>query len=165
MASKEATWTSDWEGRLRARLADLGYDSICEFLTHTPGEPYTEVVKRIAPWVAVAQLSRLQMQEAKRRGELRAAAMDSLARNLNGYLPDGWVPDSQTESKAAGAAANTSTSLVIEGESPELRAHILEVYRALKSLAPPIGWRPLGANDPRIEEAFARGWPPTASTT
>jgi hypothetical protein len=105
------------------------------------------------------QLSRLQMQEAKRDGTLRQAAMDAFARELNWRLPEGWVPDGPAESRAAGAYASTTTLVEIDGESPQFHGQLLEMYQSLKLLQPPIGWRPAGGNDPLIQEAFARGWP------
>lgn len=160
MPAEEATWTADWATRLRARVRDHGAETISDFLKMHPAVPYTEVVKRLAPWVAAMQLSRLQMEEARDQGTLREAAMDSLARNLN-ELPEGWVADSVTESRAAGAAAHTTTAVEIDGRSPQFRSHLLEVYKALKALQPPVGWRPSGANDPLIQAAFDRGWPKT----
>jgi hypothetical protein len=142
----------------------LGFANVEDFLKQFPAEPYIDVVRRIAPWVAAMQLSRLQMEEAFSTGLMREAAMDSFARNMNS-LPNGWVFDSETDSRAAGACANTSTAVVIDGHSPQFRGHILEVYKVLKSLQPPLGWRPSGPDDPLIQKAFSVGWPAKVDVT
>ena len=154
----EATWTADWPKRVLSRLRIQGFETVRDFLKRYPAKPYTHLVKMIAPWVAAMQLTRLQMEEALREGRLRDAAMDSLTRNLN-ELPDGWVPDGETESRAAAAAAHSTTLIVIDGRSPKLRSTMLEVYRVLKGMRPPIGWRPAGPDDPLIVEAFEQAWP------
>ena len=158
MNTSTETWIADWPQRLRSALTDLGFETISSFLNAYPGEPYVQVATRIAPWDAGTQVVRLHMQEARRNGTLRYAAMDSLARNLNWRLPQGWIPDGPTNSEAAGAAANTSTAVEIDGESPQFADQLFQTYRALKALTPPIGWRPAGPDDALIREAFARGW-------
>jgi hypothetical protein len=159
MTANDSTWDADWQKRIFIHLREKGYETINDFLRHFPAEPYVDVANRIAPWVAAMQLSRLQMQEAKHQGTIRGAAMDSIARNLNWRLPAGWAIDDKSVSEAAGAFANTSTSVVIDGQSAEFKSRIREIYQALKALQPPNGWRPIGANDPLIQEAFERGWP------
>lgn len=158
MQAMNQTWSADWPTRLERLLREQGFESVSGFLERHPAEPYVDVVKRIAPWVAAMQLSRLQMQEAKREGTLREAAMDAFARELN-WLPEGWIPDSASESRAAAAYAHASTLVELDGESPQFSGQMSEVYDALKALQPPIGWRPSGPNDPLIQEALARGWP------
>lgn len=165
MSASHQTWTTDWPNRLRDELRSKGYESITSFLSQFPAEPYVDVARRIAPWVAGMQVSRLHMQEAKLSGQLRAAAMDALARDLNWRLPDGWVPDSTTESRAAGAAATSTTSVVVDGDAPHFKPRMLEVYKGLKACEPAVGWKPSGPDDPLICDAFARGWPVGFSET
>lgn len=164
MEEPEQTWTHDWPDRLYRELETKGFESVTKFLHHHPAEPYVDAAKRIAPWVAGMQVSQLHMQEAASAGLLRAAAMDALARDLNWRLPDGWVPDGPTESRAAGAAANTTTSVVEDGAAPNLEAQMFEVYRALKAVNPAAGWKPSGPNDPLIVRAFDEGWPSGGSS-
>src|SRR5437879_1237618 len=114
MDAPEETWKENWAERILVRLQELGFDSVAAFLAGFPSEPYVDVVKRIAPWVVAMQLSRLQMQEAKHEKRLRKAAMDSLARDLNWRLPNGWELANDTESRAAGAFANTIASVVVD---------------------------------------------------
>jgi hypothetical protein len=161
MVAHDQTWTADWPNRLQGELRKQGFETVNDFLQVHPAEPYIKVVSRIAPWVAAMQLERLQMQESKRQGTVRDAAMDAFVRELNGRLPTGWVPDSATESRAAGAFAAATTLIEINGESPEFRSQMFAMYKTLQELKPPLGWRPSGPNDKLIQEAFAHGWPIT----
>jgi hypothetical protein len=155
------TWSGNWPQRLQRALRDAGFESASEFLRQFPGESYLTVVNRIAPWVAAAQLINMQMQEARASGTLRQAAMDGCARNLNDRLPDGWMEGGEVESLLASALAGVSASITVDAESPESARRLEGVYKAIKSLSPPVGWHPSGPNDPIICNAFAQGWPET----
>lgn len=159
MSLKSSTWTPDWCQRLQEVLRNKGFETLDEFLKRCRGEPYVSVVKRIAPWVVAMQIVRLQMLEAKQSGALREAAMDSLARELKFRLPHGWADDVASESNAAGAFADTGASIVVDGDAKHLEGVMSRVYRAMKSLSPPMGWQPSGPDDPLIREAFNLGWP------
>jgi hypothetical protein len=160
-----STWKGNWSQRIHRALRERGFETASEFLERFPGESYLTVVNRIAPWVAAMQLINLQMREARTAGTLRAAAMDGCARNLNDRLPEGWMESSNAESSLAGALAGVSASLTVDAESPELARRLDGVYKALRSLCPPVGWRPSGPDDPIIREAFDRGWPEEKDST
>ena len=159
MESEERTWTANWPQRLKAQLRRIGFETVEDFLRRFPGEPSTEVVKRIAPWVAAMQLERLQMQEAKLSGRIREAAIDAFARDLNLRLPGGWSSDDRGLSRAAGAIAHALTLVDLEAEAPEHRGKLFATFDALKKHRPPEGWHPTGPDDPLLQRAFAEGWP------
>lgn len=159
MDKPSQTWTGNWSQRIHGALHELGFESATDFLRRFPGESYLTVVDRIAPWVAAMQLINLQMQEARASGTLRDAAMDGCARNLNDRLSDGWTEGSGAETFLAGALAGVSAALTVDAESPESARRLEGVYKALRAVRPPVGWRPSGPDDPIIREAFAQGWP------
>lgn len=159
MIANEQTWEADWPKRLKRELRKRGFETVIDFLKNHPAESYIEIAGRIAPWVVAMQVERLHMQEAKHQGLIRDAAIDAFIRELNGRLPDGWIPDSEVESRAAGAFAGAVTLVELDGESPEFRSQMFAMYHALKEFNPPLGWRPTGPEDKLIQDAFARGWP------
>ncbi len=83
--------------------------------------------------------------------------MDSLVRDLNYYLPDGWPEEPNRHFKLAHACTVWFVRLKMAHEELETVADNVE--SALRELPPPVGWKPASPNDPLIEAAFARCWP------
>lgn len=157
------TWQGNWRDKTRERVAALGYDSVEQFMRAFPGAPYIELVNRLGDDVAAIQVECLQFDEATARNELRAAAMDSLVRDLRRYLDKGWE---------GGAVGNFTTIQAkvawigrLEGSSrnkvpsDELNRRGEVVWCALEQLQPPIGWLPTQMDDSYIVGAFVVGWP------
>jgi hypothetical protein len=131
----------------------------------------------------------MQVQEIRSERDFRRIAMDSLAREISGNLPDGWQccsPPPPVEGQTlwkhlAGLGGRTLTDeeahqrieyqmsgvyaywvVLLQKYDPKVDARAIAVWNALKSLAPPTGWLPKGADDPLIIRAFDVGWPETA---
>ena len=157
----------DWRARMKARLAELGFANIDEFLARYPAVPYLKLPEILGKDVAIPILIvKLQLEEAKDGRRLRAAAMDCLAREINHYLSTGWArekPGMMAEEKQRSeflkASACTSWVTQIEMTDSEARAPAMAVWLALVESNPGTGWRPSGQADPVIEGAFRTGWP------
>ena len=189
MNSDSETWSRDWVQRIRTRLHSLGYGSVGKYLQAHPGEPYEAAAKRLGDDVAAVQLSQMQVEEVFNESEFRYVAMDALARELNANLPKGWqccsdlpqIADGQTTWRHLAAKSAILASLTddankdrvefqtsgayafwviqLQSHDPTVETRADAVWKRLKGLPPPVGWRPSGANDPVIARAFEEGWP------
>jgi hypothetical protein len=122
-----------------------------------PGQPYTVLAERLGGDVAALQLEWMQYEEAEAKGSLRDAAMDSLARDLHAYLPNGWRNGAKEDFDTSSAFAVWATRL--EQRSANVKAYANAVWDALEALSPPAGWSPTGPDDPLVKQAFLLGWP------
>jgi hypothetical protein len=124
-----------------------------EFLASHPGVPYGELVELLGRDFAVVQLLVTQLDESKKRNELKRAMADSLARHVN-EIPNGWTGqrDFLTVSALSGWYASVSTRVSDAGAD----AYLQRVKSALyEQVQPPVGWRPEGPDDELIRRAFA----------
>jgi hypothetical protein len=158
MDQAKTTWLGDWRERIRLLVHSHGCNSIEDFLSKYPSEPYTKLAGRLGEDVAGIQLSWMQFEEAQEQGGVRDASMDCLARCITGHVKRGWLNGRHFEFNAAGAYAFWVGE--IKRVRPDLESSAWDVWRELKALNPPQGWLPSGPNDPIIQAAFARGWPP-----
>jgi hypothetical protein len=154
----DGIWGGNWRVKLTSRLRALGCTSVTEALASFPAEPYIQVAQSLGDDVAALQLEWIQFEEAKRVGRVRQVAMDSLVRDLNRYLPDGWR-GAKGDFDTASVFGTWATRL--EQNMPELEPRARAVWKALKALHPPLSWSPAGPGDPFIVEAFSQGWPET----
>jgi hypothetical protein len=128
-----------------------------ELLGRFPGEPYIRVAERLGENVAALQLEWMHFGEATARGEVRRAAMDSLARDLNAYIPNGWRHGAKGDFDTARAFASWATRL--EQYMPELKSKANAIWDTLEAIKPQAGWSPSGPDDDMIAQAFSIGWP------
>jgi hypothetical protein len=158
------TWEGDWRARILSRVQSYGYERVSDFLNTFPCEPYVHVVNRLGDDVAAIQVECIQFEEAEKLGCMRAAAVDSLVRDLTWHLKEGWEGGVRGNFNTSGAYVDWLCRL--EGVSRNLppNAHLkrqgLMVWDALEELQLPAGWLPTGPADPFIQTAFARAWPP-----
>src|SRR2546430_17226787 len=83
-------WHGDWRARVRRTIHEVGCETLAEYLAKHPAEPFISVARRLGEDVAAIQLEHMQLDEARQQGQLRFAAMDSLARQIRRFLPNGW---------------------------------------------------------------------------
>lgn len=153
------TWADGWQDRLRGRLADLGCETVSDFLGMFPVESYVRVAKRLGNDVAAVQLVWGQFDEAKEAGRVREAALDHLVRSLAEAMKrKGWgVGIHWDRIRARGFSAwSSAIKGHFQGEHDE---HVEAVLDSLKASPPPEGWRPEGNDDPFLLAAFEAGWP------
>lgn len=157
-----------WQGRLRARLREMGYATMEAWLADNPGLTYIELAERLGNEVAVpAGIVRIQFEEAKARGRLREAAMDSLPREIKDRLPSGWQKMSEYEASVSADQIERIIFLTASAfgfwaphlDSVANKHPALAVWKALEQSYPPVGWKPSGPTDPLIVAAFEKGWP------
>lgn len=161
---------TNWRDNTRSRLRDIGCQSIAEFLAKHPGVPYVDLPEILAGNVAAPiSIAKMQFEEANAKGEIRAAALDCMAREINHHLKSGWAmgkrlgPNAKSEHQrraeflTAGAYASWVTQ--VEVSDNKLRPLADAVWDALEEHQPPLGWRASGAEDPIIVAAFDKGWP------
>jgi len=138
--SRATTWSQGWERKVIDRVGNLGCAGIGEFLARFPGEPYVALAKRLGNDVAALQLEWMHIRDAATRGDLRQAAMDSLARDLNRYLPNGWRQGAKGDFETSSAFAVWATRL--QQYQPDLHAKANAIWDALEELKPAPGWSP-----------------------
>ena len=156
--AKEA-WQTGWQARVQYDAKLHGFSSISELLATRPGVPYEEVTSLFQTAVAPIQLVRLQLDEAGWAGSICAAAMDILPREINRAFPNGWQKGENPDFRRASAFSAFMTDIVFDGKATkDMEAAAQKVCEELVRIAPPVGWRPSGPNDPLIQEAFSRGW-------
>jgi hypothetical protein len=159
MSRPNTTWTGNWRARIRSRLEALGYQTIAEFLAQHRAEPYLQLAARLGEDVAAIQVQILHCDDAREKGNVRAMAMDSLARDLRTNLAAGWSGPAKGDFDTSGAYADWVSRL--EVQLPGFRPVADATWQALEQLTPPTGWQASGPHDPVIVAAFARGWPET----
>ena len=153
-----STWSPDWGDRIDYAIRTLGFASLTDFLASMPTRPYSEVA-RLLGQIAPIQIVAVQFQEAKSAGRVRAAAKDSLCRNLLEQLPDGWGVGKNAEWQAVRALSSWSSDIQVTGKCEELEQKLLGIAKALHDMPPPQGWIPNGPEDPVIESIFNLRWP------
>ena len=96
--------------------------------------------------------------------ELRALAMESLARAIAAEFPLGWNQEAGSAARRARVWMQWHTgcaTLVHPAESAAVEERLQRVWLALKDAEPPCGWRPADASDAIIAAAFEKAWPAT----
>jgi hypothetical protein len=86
--------------------------------------------------------------------------MDGFSREVVENLKRGWGVGRHADFRTAGVYAGWMALLEFRADAPQLRPKGDAVWNSLKEIQPPRGWLPSGPNDPVIQAAFARGWPP-----
>jgi hypothetical protein len=157
MNPTQTVWSGDWKRRVRSRLHSLGCETMQDFLARFPGESYLRIAERLGDDIAAIQVEVTQYDEAKSLSRIRDAAKDSLVRDLNFHLPDGWRHGAKGDFETSGAYADWVGRA--QDAEQSLRAKADAVWAVLERLHPPAGWKPANASDPTIEAAFAEGWP------
>jgi len=157
MDKGDRIWGGDWRAKLLSHLQQAGFDTVTDFLAQFPAEPYVELAERLGADVAALQLEWMQFEEARCRGGIRFAAMDSLPRELRYHLPGGWRGGTKGDFDTSGAYADWVVRL--GQQAPDVEPKAKAVWAALEELRPPLGWLPTGPNDSFIVDAFLRGWP------
>jgi hypothetical protein len=153
-----SAWHGNWRERIKTRLHAQGYQRLSEYLRERPAVPYVEIADLLGKSdVAAFQVAWLHYEEAVKGGNLRQAAMDSLARDVIYHLPEGWKHDSKGDFHTAGVYSNWLNR--IEDYAGGIEPVGDAVWQALVTLGPPAGWKPNGPDDQYIVQAFEKGWP------
>lgn len=155
---RQNTWNPNWPTRITARLEALGFTSIMDYVRAFPGEGVLALADRLGADVAATQLIRMVAEEGRRRGRLRDAVRELLARRVPDHLPGGWGTGADCEFNTAGVYSSWAATLVVDGGCEHLKPEMKAVWNALKALAPPTGWKPATGDDPLIVAAFEKGW-------
>lgn len=142
------------------RVQSQGYATVSSFLNAYPGEPYGKLLKIIATRVEGKNhfdLPIFAIKEAHRRealllGATRDYAKDTLVRSLRDTLGSGWKKGTSWEERRAQAYSSWAIPAGADGPCAD-------VWRVLKQLDPPVGWRPKPVGDELIDKAFDIAWP------
>lgn len=157
MSESSTVWQGDWRKRVMSRIQAADCDTVSEYLAKAPTDSYVDAAARLGADVAALQLQWMQFGEANAPETIRVAAMDSLAREIYRYLPNGWNKNAKSDFDTARVYA--SWIGMIQEKEPNLRQRAQAVFDALDKLNPPVGWLPAGTHDPVLLHAFALGWP------
>jgi hypothetical protein len=159
-AQIETPWQGDWSERLQLGIRRSGYRTLDEFLAAHPGDSYYSLARLLDANIAPMQLYGEQLRNAHKTNRLRAAAADCLARFLSHYVKRGWNCGRHFRSRLASAYAAWRTSILqFSLDNEELAKRLDAVWTNLEENPPPVEWRPTGASDRYIVQAFAKGWP------
>jgi hypothetical protein len=130
------------------RLREAGHSSVTEFADAWPGLPLHALASKLGG-VSGIQLELCLSEEARESGTIQRFAKDYLVRCLRWMLERGWGNGPDAEFDAASAYAHWASGL---GERAAAAAEA--AFRRLRSLNVPVGWLPVGPDDPYIEAAF-----------
>lgn len=162
MAGLDEIWSADWRFKVYERLAARGFSQMSEWLAARPGATYKQLAAELGEDVAPIQVTRLQLAEAVRSGQLKEASKDVLVRYLREYMPAGWgrKPPGQEEFDLdfLQTAPVVSWAVSIGEVAPDAEKMIKDaVSEGLKAITAP-DWVPRDASDPIIGEIFDRAW-------
>jgi hypothetical protein len=151
-------WLPNWNNRVFQAVRELGFPSLTAYLATVPSVTYDELAKRLGNFAPV-QIVDAQFEEARALNCVRAAAMDSLCRELAEELPEGWGIGEDADWQSVHALSSWSSEITVTGECEEFDSTTMEIARALRALPPPTGWFPVGPDDPIIVAIFDSKWP------
>lgn len=183
VTGNSAAWQGDWNTRIRSRLQQWGYEGLLDYLKTSPGTSFVSLAEDLGPDVVGAQIIPLALQEARSKGQLRWLAMDFLVRHIRDVFQNGWgrvyIPPSSVylteegkkelatkgeENRISFQKAHALGGFVADVSDPDSMPRVTDLAEAIGTvfdeLAPPVGWLPADADDPIVQEAFARVWPP-----
>lgn len=160
MTTPLPAWQGNWRERIYRGIRRFGCETVSEFLEKFAGETYSQVVERLGDEIAPVQLQCVQFGEARETRRLREAAMDGLVRVVNDMLPSGWNSKDPRSSAAICAFGAWAGMVKAEGGFQDSDL-LLEVWRAIETRLPGIGWHPKNVQVPILQEAFKAGWPKT----
>lgn len=158
MTQSDHIWLPNWNNRVFQAVRELGFPSLAAFLAKVPSLPYDQVAKRLGHFAPI-QIIDAQFQEARELNCVRAAAMDSICRELAEELPEGWGIGEEADWRSIHALSSWTSEIIVTGECEELRYQLRAISTALRALPPPIGWLPGGPDDPIIVAIFDSTWP------
>ncbi len=154
-------WQGDWEKRINERVLQRGFHSVTAFADSRPTATLMQLADELGPRddVAAFQLECLLRDEARQAKQVHRFARATLVRKIHEYFPQGWMradrpspgPSSPNEWCRASVFAEWSTGIGEEHDAATDR-----VWDSLKKTAP-VGWLPMGPDDPIIIQAFREG--------
>lgn len=142
------------------RLRELNCQSVSELFARNPGVPFGRVLRVIAKKepekshldIPLLLLKQLYENEARETGTSRAFAIDTLHRSIVEHVGAGWRTGKNWDDRRARIFSSWYT--------PHEYDSLCEcVWKALKELDPPSGWRPETVADSVLLAAFEKGWP------
>jgi hypothetical protein len=155
MTDGNNVWSGSWRDKILSRVRACGFETATAYLAQYPADSYIAAAARLGDDVAALQLEWMQFDEAKNEVDIRQAAKDSLVRELNYQLPNGWRRGAKNDFETASAYADWIVR--IEQKRSELKSKAKDVWDSLQGLNPPVGWVPQSPDDRFISEAF-RNW-------
>lgn len=136
--------------------------SALEYVSAHPNLPTSELAKKLSQETGM-KLSGVGFvmavyNQAARLGQLRNLAKDLLIRRILSAFPNGWATMGDIHPAVRIGSWVQEIERSCDDESAKYAASAI-----IRNLAvdhqPPDGWLPSQADDPRIEELFARFWP------
>ena len=103
MEISSKVWESDWRKKVMTRIRAAGCATVTEYLASSPKESYLKAAAKLGDDVAAFQLEWIQFDEATDPKSFRTAAMDSLVREMDRHLLEGWKQESGTDFDTARA--------------------------------------------------------------
>jgi hypothetical protein len=164
------TWNSDWQERFRSLVQRLGHDDAFELVMSREGESFGEVfgsLRRAAGtddsrFLALRQLEEAFYVDAQRKGKLREAFMEALARTLCQYLRHGWNRGKRLRERHIDARTRWPTPSFVSyagWEYDDWKKLQQRTWDEIESIRPPDDWCPSDNKDPILQEVFSQIWP------
>ena len=154
----ENLWQENWEQTIQDKIEQLGFNTFLDYLLTVPSQPYKNVANLLGINAAPIQLIAVQYDVAKKNGEVREAAMDSLCRNIIERLPNRWNEGDNPEQIQIKALSGWASEIMVTGDLLKLEPILNKVIEVLRLTEIPDEWKPTGIDDPIILNAFNEAW-------
>ena len=152
-------WAFGWQGRVKKRIAELGFGNFVAYINARPGKTFGMLAKELSPCIAPVQIEMLYLRECKDAGNFLEAAAECLARSIIESFPKGWGTGVRLEYRIASTLAAWISDMQNDVEQSELEPEALTaIADALEKIVRPSkGWLPTNGKDPLIKRAFELG--------
>lgn len=149
-------WSNDWHERVSAAVAELGFETLNEYVLTHRREPFGALAKRLGNDIAHVQVQRMYLEEAIVGGFFLDAAAECLARTISEVFPKGWGIGVRLDYKEASVIATWVSDMQHRAQQHELSETQLNRIAAalVDDVCPPKGWLPEGGQDENIVRAF-----------
>jgi hypothetical protein len=150
-------WPSNWKSSLDELVASRGFGSVGAYADAYPLVTTWKLANDLDRDVSVKLIEAALIAEARAAHDVERRARDLMARSL-AAMPDGWPGPRRTNEQEWPAVAYAAGWLPRDLAEVKM-AHIVGLVTFLLGAELPPGWRPSGADDPVIVEAFRQHWP------
>jgi hypothetical protein len=160
-------WTPDWQERIRDAARSLGYEDCYSFVMSRPGASFGEMFGELRNSIeernsiAFSQLSEVFYCDAHRRGLLRDAFAEALARSIRNSLKSGWNRGKKVRERRIDARMGWPfPHLVSHANWRHSQWHMAQerAWQLLEGAQPSDEWCPADGNDAIVQDVISKIW-------
>jgi len=141
---------------VQAEVSKAGFDTVADYFDHNPGITLRELATRLSG-IAPIILLHAFFAEARRKGNVRAAMMDTFVRTFNAQFPFGWSWRIGSEQWLV-MLADWSSEVLTSGQAFDYEQKVNRVIDVCREVKIPEGWKPASIQDAFVKELFQRAW-------